>query len=263
MDHSLQLANELVGLTYQVQVSPRVPKRVTFTANNILPNVQVYVMCYATGASSPWAWGFLRSDQTSFSYVFQNSGFIRLFAMLKPQVYASQFNNNIYSNIIDIGVGDGTGTDFDGVMGARVTLSFIPNTVSSIVPYRGTPTTLQGTVTDYLHSEGYLLDIHDTVFNNPNNYQTIQLQVDGDDHNVKMLEQMVWIHLFDGNGNLLGVVDTLDNTIVNNTCTISLLNGFQMVAFIQGQQNPGTNNQFTFAIGDPKTNATVSISEAL
>ncbi len=258
MDHSLQLANELVGLTYYVNDAP---KRLTFTANNILSNVQVYAMCYDTGASSPWSWGFLRTDQTSFSYQFQNNGFIRLFAMLKPQVYTSQYSNGVYSNVIDLGVGDGTGTDFDGVMGARLTLSFIPNTDSSVVPYRGTPTTLQGTVTDYLHTQGYLLDIHDAVFNNPNNNQTIQLQVDADDHNKKQLEQMVWIHLFDGNGNLLGVVDTLDNTIVNNNCNINTGNGFQMIAFIQGQKNPNSQNQFTFAIGDPKTDAVVTVTE--
>jgi|GEM_PF-6107031 hypothetical protein len=259
MDHSLQLANELVGLTYNVTDAP---KQVTFTANNILPNVQVYALCYNVGATSPWSWGFLRSDQTSFSYQFQNNGYIRLFAMLKPQVYPSQMNNGIYSNIIDFGVGDGTGTDFDGVMGGRATISFIPSTVSNVAPYRGTPYSLQGTVTDYLHTQGYLIDIHDTVFNNPNNNPFIQFQIDGDDHNVKMLEQMVWIHLFDGNGNLLGVADTLDGTIVNNSCNINLNNGFQMMAFIQGQQNSGTTNQFTFMIGDPKEDADVTISEA-
>ncbi|MDX1942538.1 MAG: hypothetical protein SFU99_18380 [Saprospiraceae bacterium] len=258
MDHSLQLANELVGLTYYVNDAP---KRITFSVPTIVPNVQIYALCYNTGASSPWSWGFLRTDQTSFTYQFQNNGFIRLFAMLKPQVYASQFNNNIYSNIIDLGLGDGTGTDFDGVMGARVTVSFIPTTVSNVVPYRGTPTTLQGTVTDYLHTQGYLIDIHDAAFNNPSNYQAIQFQIDADDHNVLMIEQMVWIHLFDGNGNLLGVADTLDGTIVNNNCNINLGNGFQMMAFIQGQQNPNTTNQFTFAIGDPKTDAKVTITE--
>ncbi|MFN7117359.1 MAG: hypothetical protein ACK4TA_11205 [Saprospiraceae bacterium] len=267
MDHPLQLANELVGLTYYVNDAP---KQVTFTANNILPNVQVYAMCYYNGNTgpnpsplpSPVMWGFLRTDQTTFTYNFEYNGYIKLYAMLKPQVYASQFSNNVYSNTIDLGAGDGTGNDFDGVMGARITVSFIPTTGSNVVPYRGTPANIQGTVTDYLHSQGYLLDIQDTVFNNPNNTQAIQFQVDADDHNKKQLEQMVWIHLFDKNGNLLGVVDTLDNTIVNNTCNINLGNGFQMIAFIQGQKNSNSQSQFTFAIGDPRTDATVTISEA-
>ncbi len=182
--------------------------------------------------------------------------------MLLPSVHAQQINNGIWFNVVDLGVGDGTGTDFDGVMGARITISFIGVTNNNVTPYRGTPTSFP-MVTDYLHTQGYLLDINDTVFGNIGDprYHSIQIQVDADDHNKKQLEQMVWIHLFDNNGNLLGVVDTLDNTIVNNTCNINLANGFQMMALIQGQKNPNTSNQFTFAIGDPKTDAKVTITE--
>jgi hypothetical protein len=269
MDHHLQLANELMDVTYLVTGTP---KRVTFTANNILPNVQIYAMCYYNGSGAPnpnplpgpVLWGFLRTDQPTFTYEFQYDGYIKLYAMLKPQVYPSQVNNNMYSNVIDFGTGDGTGKDFDGVMGARATVSFLPNTVGTVVPYRGTPATVQGTVTDFLHQQGYLIDINDPVFNRPSGSNAIQFQVDGDDHNVKMLEQMVWIHLFDGNGNLLGVVDTLDNTIINNTCNIDLANGFQMMAFVQSDIQgyiPGVGFQVGFEIGDPRTDATVTITE--
>ncbi|MBK7873604.1 MAG: hypothetical protein IPJ74_24525 [Saprospiraceae bacterium] len=233
----------------------------TFSAESILTNTQIYALCYYNdNATYPFQWGFLRSDQTSFSVTFQKSGYVRLFGMLLPSVYATQVNSaGTPFNVIDIGVGDGTGTDFDGVMGARITLSFTPPANSNVVPYRGTPANIF-MVTDYLHQQGYLLDIHDSAFgNNANQYQTIAIQVDGDVHNSAMIEQMVWIHLFDNSGNLLGVVDTLNNTIVNNICSINLANGFQMMALIQGS---GSGNTFNFSIGDPKNDATVKVEEA-
>ncbi len=256
MDHALSLANEVAALTYQVNDAP---KTLHFTANSILANVQIYAMCYYNeNPNYPFQWGFLRADETSFDIPFQKNGYVKLYAMLLPSVYATQTNNGTPFNIIDIGRGDGTGNDFDGVMGARITISFIAPTSTNVVPYRGTPQSIF-MVADYLHQEGYLIDIHDPIFgNNATQYQAIQVQVDGDDHNKAMIEQMVWIHLFDINGNLLGVIDTLNDTVINNTCNIDLAHGFQMMALIQGS---GSGNTFNFAIGDPKTDANVTVTE--
>lgn len=261
MDHPLQLASQVTGLTYQVNDAP---KSIGFNNISILANAQVYVLCYYNGESAPWGWGFIDSSGVGFGAPFARNGYLKLYAMLKPQPYVTQIHNGTPSNTIDIGIGDGTDTDFDGVMGARITLSFNQNAQSTVVPYRGTPTTVQGAVTGALQTMGYLLDIQNPIFGgNANQYKSIQLQVDGDDHNVKMIEQMVWIHLFDSNGNLLGVVDTLDNTITNNTCNINLNNGFQMMAFIQGTPDPDNpTNGFVFSIGDPKTDVKIRVAEA-
>ncbi len=257
MDHPLQLASEVAGLSYQVTDAP---KQVTYSAPTILPNVQIYYMLYQTGNNAPWAWGFLRDNQKTVTDRWQANGHINLYGMLLPQIHPVQIVNGHPSYVIDIGVGDGTGADFDGVMGARITLTFIPPTATNVAPYRGAPVTVTNTVTDYLKQEGYLLDINNAAFGgNASNYQAIQVQVDADDHNKAMIEQMVWIHLFDGNGNLLGVIDTLDHTVVNNNVNIDIRNGFQMMALIQG--NATNSNNFAFSIGDPKTDATVSIME--
>lgn len=261
----LHLAKEVCQAFYEVK-TPR--KSVTVSVPMLNPNVQIFCDLRFDDGSVGNV-GYLNKNQTSFPFDMQNkTGKIYFYGMLLPS-YVKPANVGSSTTSFDflLGVGDGTGQDFDGNEGAKITIKFesAPFT-PSYAPYNENTfvTFYPGEFQQAAGQLPYVLDINHAVFQeqakNANNVG-ITFEIDADPERRTEIEDNVWIHLFDGGGNLLALTDTHNKTFTNNKCSLPDLHtkGFQFAAFIEGKMSK--NGEFIFAIGDPETDAKVQVTE--
>ncbi|MBK8705329.1 MAG: hypothetical protein IPN33_18355 [Saprospiraceae bacterium] len=247
----------------------RIPVNVSLQVSIILPNVLVYYECHNNDGTL-WGWGHLTGSQTSVGAQFTTSGFIQFVTLLVPQ-----FNRVISSLPLSIeyivGAGDGTGSDFSGTNAATMAITLSPTpAINNILPYNGDLTSFNE---DNMLNQGVTLkaSIKDAYFyGSAANNQFVNLSIESDADGISELEDMVLIHLYDVNNNLLGLVDiTRDSsnraTVINNNSHFNYggaSGDFQIFALIMPQADPNDPNSTLFDIGDPKTNAKVTISQS-
>lgn len=257
---NLQLANEVSQAVFTA--NQRKVYKISSPVMN--DNVQVYcVQQFDNG--DPGYLGYLGKWQKSFNFDFTKStGKIYFYAMLSPSLYTT---NTDGSFDFRIGKGDGTGKDFDDTSGAAINIKFAPAPFTpSYAPYNGTLQSMYylGEFNPPQFPLPFLLNVNNNIFQgqaqNSSNIG-VTFTIDADPERRKEIEQSVWIHFFDGTGKLLAVADTQNNTYMNNVChfPFNQNNGLQFAAFIESQMTG--DNQFTFAIGDPKDDATVKVEE--
>lgn len=257
---NLQLANEVCQAVYVAKNR----KVVTITAPILKDNVQVYcIQQFDNG--DPGYIGYLGKQQKSFPFDFTKStGKINFYAMLLPTLVSKSTDKLSYD--FRLGMGAGTGEDFDDTSGAALNIKFAQgNFTPSYAPYTGTSQSMfyMGEWNPPQNPLPFLLNINHAVFQGQVQNQTntgVTFTIDADAEKRTELEQNVWIHFFDGSGKLLAVADTQNNTYVNNVCNFPYKQGgLQFAAFIGSQKT--ADNKFTFAIGDPQTDAVVTITE--
>ncbi|MBL7792824.1 MAG: hypothetical protein JNK77_10900 [Saprospiraceae bacterium] len=247
----------------------RIPVNVSLQVSTILSNVLVYYEC-RNSDDSLWGWGHLSGFQTGVGAQFSKSGYIQFITFLVPQFNRVISNSPISIEYI-VGAGDGTGSDFSGTNAANVAISILPNTsTNNILGYTGPLTSFNE---DSMLNQGAILkaSIKDGYFygNAPNN-STANLSIEPDSNGVSMLEDKVWIHMYDVNNNLLGIVDVTRDannraTVINKNVNFNYGGGngdFQIFALIIPKPDPNDAKSTIFEIGDPKTNAKVTISQS-
>lgn len=252
------------------------PIDVQIQAPIILGNVLVYVE-YQYDDSGIFAWAHLKSSPPggpiippSVTAQFQKNGFVRFVALLVPQ-----YNRVISSNPLKVeyivGAGDGTGSDFQGTNAATMAFTLTPNqATNNILAYTGSVGVFYE---DPMLNQGSVLkaSIKDSNFNGgAASNQSVNLLIEADANGKSMLEDMVWLHLYDGSNNLLGIVDIVRDRnnnpfVINNNANFNYggaSGDFQVFALIVPQADPTDPNSTLFDIGDPKTNAKVRISQS-
>ncbi|HMO40935.1 MAG TPA: hypothetical protein PKC76_17020 [Saprospiraceae bacterium] len=258
---NFQIASEVAAI-YPVTVANGQTKRINVTASRVIKdNAMVYAASYMGDSTVPSAWAYFQGNmaQQTVWFDFTTNGHMMITTLLKPEFHNKRANGqgqNVYDFFI--GTDAGTGQDFQGSQGADIGITFLPGLQSSNpTPYGKTPLLISP---DILKQLGFLINIEDAVFDGKaNDNQALRFSVDADANNKKMIEDNVWIHLYDGAGNLKGIVDTNENvsTFFNHLDT-----GFQFLAFVKVTPDPGNPGRgFIFEIGDPKTDAAVSVDE--
>lgn len=254
---SLQIASEVVA-RYPVALNGAASKKLRISAPGILPNVSINYQVYQNNNLTQN--GNLDASNSTISVDFGEDGELRFIAMLKLQFNSKSSDDQgrpKYDFII--GNNDGTGADFQGNMAAEINFKFYGDKQNQ-PPAKYNGNLIQADTTIFDGSE-YLLQISDSVFEDKaRNNKAVRIKVDVDPANKIMIEECVMIHLFDGLSNLLGIIDTQENS----TCFVDLDHSLQIGAFIKypnALMSADPAGTFTFAIGDPKTDATVSIVE--
>lgn len=247
----------------------RIPVNVGLQVSIILPNVLVYYECHNNDGTL-LGWGHLTGSQTGVGAQFTTSGFIQFVTLLVP-LYSRVISSTPLSLEYIVGAGDGTGSDFSGTNAATMAITLSPTPVTNnILPFNGDLISFNK---DNLLNQGATLkaSIKDSCFYNsaPDN-QSVNFSIESDANGISELEDMVLLHLYDVNNNLLGLVDiTRDSsnraTVINNNANYNYggaSGDFQVFALIMPQADPTDPNSTLFDIGDPKTNAKVRISQS-
>ncbi|MBK8705330.1 MAG: hypothetical protein IPN33_18360 [Saprospiraceae bacterium] len=235
----------------------------------ILGNVLVYVE-YQYDDTGLFAWAHLTSSQSSVVTQFQKNGFVQFVALLVPK-YNRVISSNPLKEEYIVGAGDGTGSDFQGTNAVTMAFTLTPNqATNNILAYKGSVNVFYE---DPMLNQGTVLkaSIKDSNFNGgAANNQSVNLSIEADANGKSMLEDMVWLHLYDGSNNLLGIVDIVRDrnnnpSVINNNANFKYggaSGDFQVFALIVPKTDPNDPNSTLFDIGDPKTNAKVRISQS-
>jgi hypothetical protein len=245
---------------YSIEITEDEPSKVVTVSavQDPLPNVLVTV--YYTYNGSYGYFGEPQSSPPAGIVVNENSK-VYLIAALKPAFVQKNGDNEF---VFDFGMDDGTGEDFDGTEAARVIFSFSSGeteedyeaNTESVVSFPLAPL-------NSLHVSDWLLHLEDSHFDNvaaSNSYVTITIPINDNEEeaeNSNLIEQMVELHLLDSSGNLRCVMD------LNKNAQVTLeyaAHGFTMIALIKGHVDEDNPDQYNFEIGDPITDASVSVS---
>lgn len=245
------------------------PVFVSLQANIILPNVMVYVELRSNNGTL-FAWAHLSGNQTGVGQSFTESGYVQFVTLLVPQ-----YNRVVSNTPLDIeyivGLGDGTGTDFKGANAATMAFTLNPAlATNNILAYTNPLTAFDE---DTMLNQGFTVkaSIKDPAFYNAAaSNKSVNLAIEADADGKSMLEDKVWLHLYDVGNNLLGIVDIVRDgannpTVVNNNVNFNYggdSGDFQVFAVIVPKPDPADPNSTIFEIGDPKTNAKVTVSQS-
>jgi hypothetical protein len=246
-----------------VSISPgKGGKKVGYSANVIKDNVMVLILEYLqSDPTRVWRFGYLKSDfnVNGWAENFPQNGRVAFLTFLKFlfKEQARDSNNNPQF-VFDIGVGDGTGKDFNGNMAGEMTLTFSPeNLANSFHGVNGSTFNIPffpfgpGVGTDFL-----LDPSSDKMMDALRQFESVTISINMDANRKIMLEQFVDIHLFGPNGNLLSVFDLdSDGPVTYN----HKMEHFYMLASIKGKDQGDGN--YLFEIGDPEEDAKVKVTE--
>lgn len=254
------LESDVINLPVAIAAGKR-GRRFSYSASPIKGNVMVLILEYLGNPGQVWRFGYLKSDfnVNGWGETFAQNGHVAVFTFLKFLFKQQTTDSNQNPQFIyDVGVGDGTGKDFDGDMAAELTLTFSKeNLQNSFHSASGATYSLPsfplgpGIATDYLVDPKT-----DAMMDTLKQNKSVTISVDLDPNRKIKLEKSVDIHIFDANGNLLSVLDWQASTPV----TYNYGSGsFYLLAVIKGQNQGGGN--LLFEIGDPETDAGVKVTE--
>jgi hypothetical protein len=233
------------------------PQIVTVSPTMVpLPNVVVIGLYTFNGSFGYFKHDFMVRQSMATTVTVDSE--VNLVAALKPEFISEA--NGVFT--FDFGVGDGTGQDFSGDEGARVEFTFhSASNPNQYAPHVGATKAFPLYPFNSNVAREYLLHLDDSHFNglaasNKSVTITVPNSTPGS-LNSRLIEQMVELHIFDKHGALKCIMDIgLNQTITVNYET----DGFTMAAFIKGHPDSTNSANTIFEIGDPITDASVSVS---
>lgn len=254
---NIQITNDSV-FTYTS--SGQGNKKTRLTASTLLNNVAVYGV-KTNGSNQQFITLQGNKKQDKFN---DNTGNVQIAALLQPIKTTNPSDPNLYS----FGVGDSADpNDNDVAANVRIWFqNYLPSEYPLINAYSGSTTQLNGS---QIPSNFYL------ALSAPASQQYCVFEVaDFLIGNAWFgeIETFVELQLVDSNGNLIGVIydsskssndqGAAYTSIVNNMFYLNMLNypnGIFLLPLIKF--SGATGGQVSFTIGDPKTDAAVSVDE--
>lgn len=210
----------------------------------------------------------IKSDLYAEGYyqTFEQPGAYHLMGLLKFNRIISIAPRGTYN--VRVGVLTGTGVDFAGALATNLRVVFTKDTQSSI-PERYRPTSNGyefgfDNIIDNGNAKGYFLNIGDVGEIGGANWDgvldkhaAVQFSIKKDSTGKVMLEESVQLHIYDHNGTLLGVINKENYQEDEPLCVA--YNASTKNIYVLAVIKPTGSG--TFAIGDPRTDARVKVTE--
>ncbi|MFN7117360.1 MAG: hypothetical protein ACK4TA_11210 [Saprospiraceae bacterium] len=272
----LQLAKAVSGARFsaknsgnQINVNP------DNSVAGILDHTQVYCLFLdpLNGATSVHILDSKNKRTKTAAYPAQKSGLgryaVQMLGILHTQLDTQTENSYIYN------IGVNAGKDFRSGLGAKIKVTFLVEPPAT----PGTPTPPEESCfipyTPPASANNYLTRLAD----NRAAYQHIQIEVlKNEEPETKsdfpdLFERGIYLHVFDTAGNLLGLTykEKMKNAATQDKEGYALINGNYIIPYQPGGILIGAFiepikhlifKQWSWKIGDPRTDATVTVSEA-